>query len=103
MNDWHRGFPPELELLVRRRRQMLVHSYIYYRLDTQVVSDHQWQAWADELATLPLFCETPDIGFYDDAFSGWDGSTGYHLPSDPDIARVALRVREHAELLALFS
>lgn len=58
---------------------MLVHSRIYYVLGDNVVSDHQWQAWANELAALQAEHPEP-IGFYDKEFAGWDGSSGYDLP-----------------------
>lgn len=60
---------------------MLIHSYLYYKLDTSIISDHDWQRWADELAELQHEHPQP-IGFYDKVFDGWDGSTGMHLPSD---------------------
>lgn len=63
------------------RLNMMVHSYLYYKLDTQIISDHQWQAMADEL-TARQADHYPVIGCYDDAFRDWDGSTGYHLPFD---------------------
>lgn len=69
------------ELITRRRRQVLVHSIIYYELDDCITSDHQWQDWADELAKLQD--QYPDIAencIYADAFQGFDGSSGYHLP-----------------------
>lgn len=65
----------------QRRAQMLVHSCIYYELNDNIISDDTWQRWADELEKLQK--ENPDllqIGFYDDAFADWDGSTGTHLP-----------------------
>ena len=31
---------------------MLIHSCIYYELNESIISDHQWQAWADELQKL---------------------------------------------------
>ena len=69
------------ELIRRRRAQMLVHSCIYYELDENVISDHQWQTWADELEKLqrenPADCK---INFFDWQFENWDGSTGNHLP-----------------------
>jgi len=72
---------PTVELIRRRRAQMLIHSCLYYELNESIVSDHQWQAWADELAELQQ--NHPDkcvIGFYDEEFKDWDGSSGYHLP-----------------------
>ncbi len=65
----------------QRRAQMLVHSCIYYELNDNIVSDHLWQKWADELEKLqrdhPNCC---DIGFFDAEFSNWTGATGNHLP-----------------------
>ena len=69
------------EKIKQRRAQMLVHSYIYYRLDETIVSDHQWQTWADELVALQYEYPHP-VGFYDIVFASWDGSTVYHLPHD---------------------
>lgn len=69
------------ELIKRRRGQMLVHSCIYYELDDSVISDDQWQVWADELHKLQT--ENPDcckLDFFDWDFRDWDGSTGNHLP-----------------------
>lgn len=64
---------------------MLVHSYIYYVLDSSIISDHLWQKWADELEKIQK--ENPseiNIGFFDDAFADWTGSTGAFLPlKDP--------------------
>lgn len=79
---------------------MLVHSHLYYREDTPIVSDHRWQDWADQLATIQL--QHPrQLGFYDAAFEDWDGSTGYHLPTDQEIAHVASRIREQARFNGL--
>lgn len=74
------------------RRLMLVHSCIYYDMNTNVVNDHKWQEWADELTTLQLL-HGHEFGFYDQAFEGWNGSTGYHLPlGDADVIRAAQRL-----------
>ena len=65
----------------QRRAQMLIHSCIYYELDDNIVSDHRWQSWADELESLqrnnPNCC---NIGFFDSEFANWTGATGNHLP-----------------------
>jgi hypothetical protein len=65
----------------QRRAQMLIHSCIYYELDDNVISDHKWQYWADELEVLQR--ENPDcckLDFYDWNFKDWTGATGNHLP-----------------------
>ena len=62
-----------VELVRRRRAQMLVHSCIYYELNESIISDHQWQAWADELQKLQE--EHPSclrIDFYDWEFRDWE-------------------------------
>ena len=72
---------PVVQLIRQRRAQMLIHSCLYYEMNESIISDHLWQALADELARLQK--EHPDkcvIGFYDNEFKEWDGSTGYHLP-----------------------
>ena len=79
------------EKIKQRRAQMLVHSYVYYRLGENIVSDHKWQEWANELVVLQKeYCLA--IGFYDEAFKDWDGSTGYHLPQDDWVSRKANRI-----------
>ena len=67
------------ELIIRRRRQMVVHSCIYYHLNQNLISDDQWQAWANQLRRLQR--KNPgNVGYMDEEFKDWDGSTGCHLP-----------------------
>ena len=42
------------ELLNRRRRQILVHSIIYYKMNDNLISDSTWSAWATELEELQV-------------------------------------------------
>lgn len=81
-------YVPTLEEKIRRRRlQMMVHSYLYYELDSSVISDAKWQEWADELTELQE--QEKVIGFYDEEFADWNGSTGMHLPKDDWVDRRA--------------
>jgi hypothetical protein len=72
----------------QRRAQMLVHSCIYYDMNHNIISDHKWQEWADELEVLQR--ENPEcckIDFFDFEFHDWTGATGNHLPlQDPWVA-----------------
>ena len=71
------------ELIARRRRQILVHSVLYYRMNENLVSDAQWAEWAVELEDLQR--RYPDIaakGPYAKDFETFDHSTGYNLPLD---------------------
>lgn len=87
-------FETEDEKIRRLRAQMLIHSYIYYELDDVIIDDHTWQHRANELAKI-----NRAVGFYDKAFEGWDGSTGYHLPKDGWVRNKADRVmRYHREV-----
>jgi hypothetical protein len=72
-----------LELINRRERQMLVHSYIYYVRDRNLWTDHNFNKKAVELADL--IKSYPDIfekSEWKDAFRDWDGSSGAYLPLD---------------------
>lgn len=65
----------------QRRRQILVHSVIYYMMDDSIISDATWAKWAKELEELQR--QYPDIAeqcVYADAFRGFDHSTGFNLP-----------------------
>lgn len=71
------------ELITRRRRQVLVHSIIYYELDDCIVADSQWADWALELERLQA--EYPDIAAecpYAEEFKNFEHSTGHNLPMD---------------------
>ena len=83
------------EKIQRRRYQMLVHSYIYYELDNNIISDSQWSQWATELAELQS--KYPDIAnqvIYAEDFEDWDGSTGAFLnfKNKPNIISAACRL-----------
>ena len=77
-------------------RSMLVHSYIYYVMDTNIISDDKWQDWANELVELQnmwfRFKAPKTVGFYDDVFQDWNGSTGMHLPKDEWIQKKAKKL-----------
>ena len=83
-------------LILRRRLQILIHSYIYYELDKNIVSDSTWSKWANELVELqnkyPLIAERVD---YHKEFMDFDGSTGFDLPlRNPEISKKALAILE---------
>jgi len=47
------------ELIGRRIKQLIVHSYLYYRLDTNKIDDSTFDKWAKELCELKE--KYPDI------------------------------------------
>lgn len=69
------------ELINRRRRQVLVHSIIYYRMNDNIISDSQWSAWAKELYDLQK--QYPEIAMrciFAKEYRDFDPSTGFNLP-----------------------
>ena len=79
----------------QRRYQMLVHSYIYYELDSNIVTDDTWAKWAYELVDLQA--KYPEIAkqvIYAKDFETWDGSTGAFLnfKDKPNIITTARRL-----------
>ena len=62
---------------------MLVHSYLYYEMDNNIIDDATWSKWAKELAELQQKYpkEAREVE-YANLFKDWDGSTGTHLVYD---------------------
>ena len=81
------------EKIRQRRRQMLVHSFLYYELDSNIIDDHTWSMWGVELAELQKKYpkESAEVE-YADLFSDWDGSSGAHLVYDEKIKSIAYRL-----------
>ena len=66
-----------LEKIRQRRLQLLAHSYIYYELDQNIVSDSKWIQWAKELVELQnKYPQEAKEVVYNDQFQAFDGSTG---------------------------
>lgn len=84
------------EKIKQRRRQMLVHSYIYYELNQNIVSDSKWAKWAKELEALqrkyPKKAKTVE---YAEMFEDWDGSSGAFLKFGDDIKTLAHILLDH--------
>jgi NAD-dependent DNA ligase len=57
------------ELINRCRRQILIQSFLYYRLNTSVGSDATYDQWAKDLAQLQMkYPEIASEGVYSDSF-----------------------------------
>lgn len=84
------------EKIQQRRLQILVHSYLYYELDTNLVDDNTWANWAKELVALQN--ANPDLAkrvIYHEAFVNFDPSTGQGLPyNDEQIVKIATRLKK---------
>lgn len=71
------------ELINRRRHQILVHSYLYYELGENIISDYDFDYWSKELVDLQRNYpeESKAVKYYDE-FKDFDGSSGFDLPYD---------------------
>jgi len=70
-------------LINRRRRQILIHSYIYYKLGASIIADHTWDKWARDLVDLQkAYPKIAKTVAYHDVFKDFDGSSGFDLPAD---------------------
>jgi hypothetical protein len=89
------------ELINRRRRQILVHSTIYYRFNDNIISDYQWSEWARELCELQT--KYPEIAkgcILHEDFQDFDGSTGFNLPlTEPWVVRKAQQLLRYKNQL----
>lgn len=82
-------------LIKRRRFQILVHSYIYYRLNDNIISNAVFDRWAEELIELQK--KHPDLSknieLYDIFADFTDISDAARLPLDND-SRLDSRARQ---------
>lgn len=84
--------------ILRKRQQILVHSCLYYRFDTNLIEDYQYDKIGKSLVDLQIkYPElSKEVTYKYKAFEtfGQDGCySGYNLPtSDPDIVRKAQRL-----------
>lgn len=91
-----------LSLINRRQRQILVHSYIYYELDNNIIDDITWSKWALELEDLQRnYPEESSAAVYAKEFEHFDHSTGaglnYFKPEIMGVARMLLRYKKENE------
>lgn len=88
-----------LELINRRQRQVLVHSFLYYQLGTSIIDDYTFDQWALELANLMKDNkETAKKSEYYTYFIDFDGSSGFDLPfAHPDIQSTGYRLLAYHE------
>ncbi|WP_235993019.1 DNA ligase LigA-related protein [Heyndrickxia sporothermodurans] len=90
--------PDEIKTLIkRRRRQLTVHSFGYYRLNDNIIDDHTFDKWSNELVQLqqeyPELAKQVELHEY---FESFDGSTGFDLPTHlPWVADVWYKLKRY--------
>lgn len=103
INDWsipvvflkipYNKFQTVGERIKQLRMNLLIHSYLYYKKDCNIITDQEWQKMAEELSMLQLVYGY-QINIYDEMFKDWDGTTGSHLSYDKFIIEKANRLRK---------
>lgn len=83
-----------LEKINQRERQLLVHAYLYYKLDKNVISDDKYDDFSFDLASLiTKYPNEFKQSVYHKDFKSFDPSSGYYLNYDKsEIKRVAMRL-----------
>ena len=82
------------DLIDGLRRFLAVHSYIYYQLGKTVCSDATWDMKARMLAKLQQVFGVDAGTWESEAFEGFAGDTGYHLPRTEEVKEAAESVLE---------
>jgi len=60
------------------QRQIIVHSYIYYELNYNVISNKRFDGLCNQV--VKVMQENKELKtFYSNAFQGFDGTTGFDL------------------------
>lgn len=87
------------ELILRRRLQILVHSCIYYRLNTNIISDSTFDKWSIELVELQKkYPKISKLVKYYEEFKNFDGSSGFDLPyGEPWVLNKAQQLLKYKE------
>ncbi|MGG0487216.1 hypothetical protein ABEY65_28100 [Priestia aryabhattai] len=89
-----------LEKMNRRQRQLLVHSFLYYQLNENIIDDSTFDLWSKELADLmAAHPKISEKSAYFEGFKTFDGSSGYDLPFHlPEIQSTGYRlIKLHRE------
>lgn len=85
-----------VDLIRRRRRQILVHSCIYYELNDNIIEDSVFDKWAAELVGLQKEFGREYSDRFDQWFRDWDGMSGFDLPvRDPWVYNKACELLEN--------
>jgi hypothetical protein len=92
--------PKMMEHINRRRRQVHLHSIVYYTEGDNLIDDHTWDRWARELKKLQRMfpaCLDHEDGYLNEVFINWTGDTGMHLPWCPKMYSTYLHLKRYKE------
>ncbi|MGL4253975.1 MAG: DNA ligase LigA-related protein [Fusobacteriaceae bacterium] len=85
---------PIRELIRRRRRQIAIHSIIYYRYDVSIVSDALFDSWCNELIRLqreyPIISKHVELHEH---FENLTHASGFNLTCLTDVSLIYVAER----------
>jgi hypothetical protein len=86
-----------VELINRRKRQILVHSFLYYQLNENIIDDYTYDLWCKELAELiAAYPEEAKQSVYYKEFKTFDGSSGFDLPyANPEVQNTGYKILKY--------
>lgn len=85
--------------MLRRRKQILVHSCLYYQFNTNLIEDWQYDKIARRLAELQIAYPeiSNNLGYHNKEFKGFGEDhcySGFNLPrSSPEVVAAAERLK----------
>lgn len=87
-----------VEWMNRRQNQLLVHSFLYYQLDKNIISDYTFDLWSSELAkAMKDYPSLAERTFHYKFFKNFDGSSGFDLPfNHPEVQNRAYRLLKYS-------
>ncbi|MFT4413224.1 DNA ligase LigA-related protein [Fredinandcohnia humi] len=87
-----------IELITRRHRQLLVHSFLYYKMNESIIPDATFDAWCKELVVLhEKYRSIAEKATYYEICKDFDSSgSGYFIRGYPEgIMITAIRLLYH--------
>jgi hypothetical protein len=67
------------------RRSVLIHSCLYYKMDSPILDDKQYDAMARKLDAMhKCYPEIAETCVYQEAFKDFSPATGFDLPLDDE-------------------
>ncbi len=84
-------------LIDNLRRWVSLHSFLYYQRNDPIVSDEAWDRKARKLARVQHTHGYDAGSWQNEAFEGFTGDTGYHLPFTEEIQQEAIGLVEENE------
>lgn len=90
-----------MAIIKQRRLQVLVHSFLYYELNINIIPDYRFDKFSNELAELQnKYPQLAKEVIYNEWFEGFEGGSGFNLPiRDPEVMAMGRRLLRSVEYM----